>query len=1079
MRVNNASITRSVDLGGYDVATLNIRLRSVADMPAGAQFIVEVAASPSGPFTALQIFSGSVAPSDRSYVLTPFLGPQTTIRFRVDNTQGVSNFYALDFVEVRALTPACFEDTFSDVALNATDWGTNSVSGSFGQPRIVNGRLRLTDASGNVSTAATLRRFFPGADNRVVVEFDYLAYGGSGADGVAVTLSDGNVTPVAGGFGGSLGYAQRSGVSGFAGGWLGVGLDEFGNFSNPTEARVGGPGSRRDAVALRGSGSGTSGYRYLAGTATLSPGIDISGNTPGPNHRYRITVDNRFGVVPGALVSVERNTGSGFSTLVAPFNIFEVNPAQAGVPENFRLSLTGSTGGSTNIHELDNVRVCATRINQLVEVDHFRFFHDGQGLTCGPESIVVQACLDPNCTQQVSGPIQVTLSPSGWVGGDTQTIVSGQTLSLRRTSPGNVTLAVTASNPPRRPFTPDRCFVGGVQQANCSFNFADSGFSFDIPNHDADALQSVVLSAVRRDNITQACVPGFANVTRSIAFGSAYQNPTTGTTAVRVNSTAVANGGAPTTALPLAFDANGRATIAVQYADAGSMRLLARYTGSAANGDAGLVMSGQDDFVAKPILHLEITSPSNAAAADATGGVFTVAGLNFATRVTARNVNGVVTPNFGRETVTPPAVAPAEPVQLRSTLVAPLGGNNPAPVGSLGAAINGVLTGNWRWDDVGIIGLAAHLVDNDYLGAGDLSRPASAILPRVGRFVPRRLAVAVAPGVVPAFAPSCAAGSFGYSGQAFGFASPPQFSVTALNVQGSTTQNYVNSGSSAAGRFWKLGGTLVGRTYSSTASPIGVLTVTTAGAAYAPVDIAAAPFDGTGVLQPSDPLALDRLTYAKPATPEAPFAPQVTMTLPADDLTDSDGRCHDPDDNGTCDPFSLTGITGSVDGGGQPWQMRWGRIAVTNAYGPELIDLRVPMRAEYFNGTTFITNTDDACSGVTLQPLVDANAADSLVPAHTCVHDSGSPGSSGQGCAAGGPPDRRYTLTPAVGGAGNYTLWLRSPGVGNVGILDLTANVPDWLRFDWRGTGPVAPTARVGFGVYQGDQRAIHQREVY
>ncbi len=1076
IRVNNTAIARTANLGTYDVASLSLRLRSLGTLETADTLQVQVGPASGGPWTVLETFTDDLSGTlDRTYTVpSSAITATTTVRLLVGGTNDSGENWAIDFVELRALAPTCFSDTFTGTALAPANWATSSVSGSFGQPRIVNNRLRLTDASGNVSTAASLLRLFPGADNRVVLEFDYLAYGGSGADGVAFTLSDAAITPVPGGFGGSLGYAQRDGVTpGFAGGWLGVGLDEFGNFSNPSESRVGGPGSRPDAVALRGSGSGTAGYPYVAGTATLSPGIDISGNVAGPNHRYRITVDSRAGSGAGAQVSVERRTTStgAFTSLIAPFNIFTANPAQAAVPTNFRLSLTGSTGGSTNIHEIDNLQVCATRVNQIIEVDHYRFFHDGQGLTCGPESIRIVACRDADCTQEVSGPLQVTLSPSGWVGGDTQTITSGQTLQLRRTTAGDVSLAVTASNPPRRPFTPDRCFVGGTQRPDCTLNFADSGFSFDVPNHDADTPQTMTLSAVGRDPGTQACVPGFANVTRSIAFGSAYQNPTTGTSAVRVNGTAVATGGSPTTALPLAFDANGRASISVQYADAGALRLFARYTGSAANSDAGLVMNGQDDFVARPILHLEITSPANPAAADASGGVFTVAAQNFATRVTARNVNGAVTPNFGRE-ISPPG----EAVQLRSTLVAPAGGNNPAPVGSFGAASSGVLTGNWRWDEVGIIGLAAHLVDNDYLGAGDLSRPAAAVLPRVGRFVPRRLDVAAAPGVVPAFAPSCAAGRFGYAGQEFGFATPPQLSVTALNAQGSTTLNYVNVGSTAAGRFWKLAGTLPGRTYTHTPAPAVALTRTTTGAPYAPVDISASPFDGSGLLRPSDVTSLDRLTYAKPATFGAPFAPQVTMAVPAVDLTDSDGRCHDPDNNGTCDAFSVVGITGTLDAGGQSWQLRWGRIAVTNAFGPEVIDLRVPMRAEFFNGTTFVANTDDVCTGVTMQALADANAGDTLLPAETCVQDTGSPGASGQGCSVAGAVDRRYTVTPA---GGDYRLWLRAPGAGNVGILDLTPNVPAWLQFNWRGTGNVAPTARVGFGVFQGDRRAIHEREVY
>src|SRR5690606_22629741 len=103
------------------------------------------------------------------------------------------------------------------------------------------------DASLNVATAATVQRLLPGVDNFIEVEFDHFAYGGDGADGIAVILSDANTTPQPGGYGGSLGYAQldtqTNKVSGFAGGWLGIGLDEYGNFSARTEGRNGPTGT--------------------------------------------------------------------------------------------------------------------------------------------------------------------------------------------------------------------------------------------------------------------------------------------------------------------------------------------------------------------------------------------------------------------------------------------------------------------------------------------------------------------------------------------------------------------------------------------------------------------------------------------------------------------------------------------------------------------------------------------------------------------------------------------------------------------------------------------------------------------
>ena len=67
--------------------------------------------------------------------------------------------------------------------------------------------------------------------------------------------------------GGSLGYAQGcNGVPGIAGGYVGLGFDEFGNFSNPadpTGCHVGGPGFIGNTIALRGTEA--SGYAYLGG----------------------------------------------------------------------------------------------------------------------------------------------------------------------------------------------------------------------------------------------------------------------------------------------------------------------------------------------------------------------------------------------------------------------------------------------------------------------------------------------------------------------------------------------------------------------------------------------------------------------------------------------------------------------------------------------------------------------------------------------------------------------------------------------------------------------------------------------
>jgi MSHA biogenesis protein MshQ len=273
---------------------------------------------------------------------------------------------------------SCVVDNFASGSLNPALWNTAAVSGSF-VPGVVDvggqKRIRLTQASGNQATMLQLKKWFPGAGNKIVVDFDYYVYGGNGADGVTVVFSDAAFTPAPGGFGGSLGYAQRSGViNGFAGGWLAVGLDEFGNFTNSSEGRSGYPsgwtppvgaavaaGVRKNNVSVRGSGSGSTGYALLANAGTVSPVLWASTNTASSLNKFRITIDHSDNT--HAYVSVARDaTGTGSYVTVVPTFDAKSAPGQAAVPANWLVSFTGSTGGSHNFHEIANLSICATTV---------------------------------------------------------------------------------------------------------------------------------------------------------------------------------------------------------------------------------------------------------------------------------------------------------------------------------------------------------------------------------------------------------------------------------------------------------------------------------------------------------------------------------------------------------------------------------------------------------------------------------------------------------------------------------------------------------------------------------------------
>ena len=105
------------------------------------------------------------------------------------------------------------------------------------------GALRLTPASNN-QTGAILSNFTFPLSQGLQVTFTTYTYGGNsggqaknGADGISFMLTDGSkpAPTTAGGLGGSLGYScsnVNTTYEGMANAYLGLGIDEFGNFLN-------------------------------------------------------------------------------------------------------------------------------------------------------------------------------------------------------------------------------------------------------------------------------------------------------------------------------------------------------------------------------------------------------------------------------------------------------------------------------------------------------------------------------------------------------------------------------------------------------------------------------------------------------------------------------------------------------------------------------------------------------------------------------------------------------------------------------------------------------------------------------
>ena len=267
---------------------------------------------------------------------------------------------------------------------------------------------------------------------------------GDGADGIGFFLMDGSLNPYdTGAFGGSLGYTCSNtnndptaradgtirGFDGLRGGYVGLGIDEFGNFLNGDSIdalgnvlRAGdntasGPNQTPGRIGLRGSGSiswaalraNPSTAPYYPSTLSLSQqqaavqntcktGLvwDYTESTPAPalintntgkGKAVNVTIPIQdypaFGngitlssILPGKNISnisaVKRSDGVPitYNLKITQDGILSLNIAYNGgtylpvitkqsitaangpLPSSFRFGFTGSTGGSTNVHEI-------------------------------------------------------------------------------------------------------------------------------------------------------------------------------------------------------------------------------------------------------------------------------------------------------------------------------------------------------------------------------------------------------------------------------------------------------------------------------------------------------------------------------------------------------------------------------------------------------------------------------------------------------------------------------------------------------------------------------------------------------
>lgn len=772
----------------------------------------------------------------------------------------------------------------------------------------------------------------------------------------------------------------------------------------------------------------------------------------------------------------------------------------AGLVDQLRI-LHGAASASDVAGLYAETHTCSTGLN------HIRIEHaSGTGLSCAPSTLTVKACRNADCSTPYIGGVGGTLTASGtaavsWPGvlgagfliapGLSSTTVSLQVLtpdSPVTLGAGSLTLAADRSA---------RCTFGSPE---CAFSAADAALQLSFADHVAETLQTLTITAIKRDDASTRCVPAFALATRTVNFSCAYLDPASGSRAPRVTALALNAAAQPLAAcdaggrsLPLLFDAQGQATTTLQYADVGRLRLDARYTGSVLTQDNGLTMTGSASAVVRPA----------AFTVSASTGAAPTAGQHFSATVTAVNALLAATPNFGRE-------ASPETVTLGHVRVQPQGTGavdgtlrrGASTTTTLGGFSGGVATAtDLNWDEVGRIDLAARLSSANYLGSGQTVAgstglavacagtcviPADAVatvhygtatawttlagrsgsvpcttaafgsdpapgLPKTCWYVVTGGAQAGGTGTLGPFRPhhldtvlSPACGSaFTYGGQ------PYPVAISARSASGTLTRNYDGSGATSPVFARQLAFSLVDAALGT------VLDLTGLGALLS--------------LGNSTPTLAAGSFNAGTATFSQTWTPALKQTAPRSlklRAVDADGIS------------SATGTETAMT-------VRSGRLVLANAYGPADRPLQVPLRVEYWSGHTWQPSVEDSCTA----PLLGAGQV-------VIGHVRGADGSAGGGQTSA-------TGLSLSGGTGSLSLAAPTPA-GRTATFELTLNLGGtgsprscraqspgtsaaaaglaWLRSQWGACGngwDSDPTATVSFGIARQDsQRATRIQDL-
>lgn len=211
--------------------------------------------------------------------------------------------------------------------------------------------LSLTRAGESASTANVQSKKTFSPTDPIKIEFDYISWGGRevGADGLAIYLFDASA-PYAGTGGyyfSALGYCR------IAGGYIGIGLDEYGNFSSSCEGAVHEGPSVPNSATIRGPQN--TGYKFVK-NFPIEASLDCDASNCQTRAQAVASVD---GVKHVLAYLIPKKSGPGYSVNLSINGRTIISGADYpyAAPSLMKVGISASTGTYTNHHEIRNLQI--------------------------------------------------------------------------------------------------------------------------------------------------------------------------------------------------------------------------------------------------------------------------------------------------------------------------------------------------------------------------------------------------------------------------------------------------------------------------------------------------------------------------------------------------------------------------------------------------------------------------------------------------------------------------------------------------------------------------------------------------